>query len=111
MEDIYIFAIVFAVLMTYFGIHFLCWRYNPIYLKAQLDMLSVGQVKRNLLSSQNGDGCIIYVVTAIDKKHITSDTYIKKGGVYILDKSDVVLTIREFFKLTDPEPVYKDERV
>lgn len=106
MEPIYIFAIVFAVLMTYFGINFLCWRYNPIYLKAQLRMLSVGQVRRNLLSSQDGDGCIIYVVKDIDKKHITSDTYIKKDGKYVLDKSDVVLTVKEFFKLTDPEPIY-----
>ena len=112
MEPIYIFAIVFAVLMVYFGlIGFLCWRYNPIYLKAQLRMLSVGQVRRNLLSSEDKDGCIIYVVKAIEKKKIISDTYIKKKGKYVLDQADKELSILEFYKLTDPEPVYKEERI
>lgn len=111
MEDIYIFAIVFAVLMTVFGLGCLCWRKNPIYLRAQLRMLSVGQVRRNLLSSQDKDGCIIYVVKAIEGKTITSDTYIKKAGKYVLDKSDVVLSVQSFFDLTDPEPVYKEERL
>lgn len=83
MEDIYYFAIIFAMLMLYFGINFLCWRYNPIWLNAQLRMLSVGQVRRNLLSSQKKDGCIIYVVKAINKKTIVSDTYILKGGKYV----------------------------
>lgn len=111
MEDIYYFAIIFAMLMLYFGINFLCWRYNPIWLNAQLRMLSVGQVRRNLLSSQKKDGCIIYVVKAINKKTIVSDTYILKGGKYVLDIKDRELTILEFFKLTDPEPVYKEERI
>ena len=111
MEDIYIFAIVFAVLMTVFGIGCLCWRENPIYLKAQLRMLSVGQVRRNLLSSQDTDGCIIYVVKAINKKTIVSDTYIKKGGKFVIDIQDRELKIKDFFALTDPEPVYKDERI
>lgn len=111
MVDIYIFAVVFAVLMTVFGIYFLCWRENPIYIKAQLRMLSVGQVRRNLLSSQDTDGCIIYVVKAINKKTIVSDTYIKKGGKYVIDIQDRELKIKDFFALTDPEPVYKDERI
>ena len=108
---IYIFAVVFAVLMAYFGIYYICWRENLIYLKAQLRMLSVGQVRRNLLSSQDKDGCIIYVVKAIEKNKITSDTYIKKKGEYVLDKKDVELSVKEFFSLTDPEPVFKEERV
>lgn len=113
MEPIYIFAIVFAVLMTVFGIFFICYRDNPIYLDAQLRMLSVGQVRRNLLSSEDKDGCIIFVVKEIDKKKrvIISDTYIKKNGKYVLDIVDRKDTVASFFKLTDPEPVYKDERV
>lgn len=122
MEDIYIFAIVFAVLMTILGIYFICWRENPIYLKAQLRMLSVGQVRRNLLSSQDTDGCIIFVVTEFVKKkrligkgekitHIISDTYIKKNGKYVPDIKGRKDTVANFFQLTDPEPVYKDERV
>lgn len=110
-EDIYIFAIVFAVLMLYFGICWLIWRENPIWRKAQLRMLTVGQVRRNLLSSQDKDGCIIYVVKEINKKTIVSDTYIKKGGKYVLNIKDRELTIKEFFNLTDPEPVYKEERL
>ena len=119
---IYIFAVVFGVLMAYFGIYYLCWRENLIYLKAQLRMLSIGQVRRNLLSSQDKDGCIIFVVTDFVKKkrligkgekitHIISDTYIKKGGKYVLDIKDRKDTVASFFKLTDPEPVYKYERV
>lgn len=113
MQDIYIFAIVFAVLMAVFGLGCLCWRDNPIYQKAQLRMLSVGQVRRNLLSSQDKDGCIIFVVKEIDKKKkvIISDTYIKVEGKYVLDIKDRKDTVASFFKLTDPEPVYKDERV
>lgn len=122
MEDIYVFAIVFAVLMTVFGIGCLCWRDNPIYQSAQLRMLSVGQVRRNLLSSQDTDGCIIFVVTEFVKKkrligkgekitHIISDTYVKVNGKYVLDRKDRKDTVASFFKLTDPEPVYKDERV
>ena len=111
MEDIYIFAIVFAVLMVYFGICWLIWRENPIWRRAQLRMLTVGQVRRNLLSSQDKDGCIIYVVKAINKKTIISDTYIKKNGKYVLDIQDRELTIKEFYKLTDPEPVYKEDRI
>lgn len=113
MEDIYIFAIVFAVLMTVFGLGCLCWRDNPIYQRAQLRMLSVGQVRRNLLSSQDKDGCIIFVVKEIDKKKriIVSDTYIKKNGKYVLDIENRRDTVASFFKLTDPEPVYKDERI
>ena len=113
MEDIYIFAIVFAVLMVYFGICWLIWRENPIWRRAQLRMLTVGQVRRNLLSSQDKDGCIIFVVKEIDKKKkvIISDTYIKVEGKYVLDKKDRKDTVASFFKLTDPEPVYKDERI
>jgi hypothetical protein len=76
-------------------------------------MLSVGQVRRNLLSSQDKDGCIIFVVKEIDKKKriIVSDTYIKKNGKYVLDIENRRDTVASFFKLTDPEPVYKDERI
>ena len=113
MQDIYIFAIVFAVLMTVFGLGCLCWRDNPIYQRAQLRLLSVGQVRRNLLSSQDKDGCIIFVVKEIDSKKrvIISDTYIKKNGEYVLEVENRKDTVASFFKLTDPEPVYKDERI
>ena len=110
-----IWFIVLAPVVAFFGYFvitgFLNYRENPLYVRAQLKMLSVGQVKRNKLSSQDKDGCIIYVVTTIDGRKITSDTYIKKGGKYVLNKKDVVLTAKEFFDLTDPEPVYKEERL
>lgn len=122
MQDIYIFATIFAVLMAVFGLGCLCWRDNPIYQKAQLRMLSVGQVRRNLLSSQDKDGSIIFVVKEFIKKkkligkgekitHIISDTYIKMNGDYVRDIIDRKDTVASFFKLTDPEPVYKDERI
>ena len=76
-------------------------------------MLSEGQVRRNLLSSQDKDGCIIFVVKEIDKKKkvIISDTYIKKNGKYVLDVENRKDTVVSFFKLTDPEPVFKEERI
>ena len=98
------------------------YRHNPFWRAAQLRMLSVGQVKRNLLSSQDKDGCIIFVVKEFVKKkrligkgeritHIISDTYIKKGGKYVLNIKDRKDTVASFYLNTDPEPVYKDERV
>lgn len=97
--------------LTIVVVGFLNYRENPLYVRAQLNMLTVGQVKRNKLSSQDKDGCIIYVVKAIEGKKIICDTYIKKGGKYVIDRTDWELKAKEFFDFTDPEPVYKDERI
>ena len=45
--------------LTIVVVGFLNYRENPLYVRAQLNMLTVGQVKRNKLSSQDKDGCII----------------------------------------------------
>lgn len=108
--------------MAVFGLGCLCWRYNPIYIKAQLDMLSEEQVRRNLLSSQEKDGCIIFVVRKLVKKkrilgkgervtRIISDTYILKNGKYVLDVEGREDSVGGFFRLTDHERVYANERI
>lgn len=101
---------------------YLNYRHNPIWRAAQLRMLSVGQVKRNILTPDNKEGHIIFVVKAFKTRkrligkgekitHIISDTYYYKDGKYHIDIQDREDTVESFFLSTDPEPVYKNERL
>jgi hypothetical protein len=110
-----IWFIVLALLVPVFTIvvvGFLNYRENPLYRRAMLKMLKVGQVRANMLS-QEGEGHCIFVVKEIDykKKVIISDTYILKGDKYVLDIKDKTESFGDFYRHTDPEPVYKEERV
>ena len=117
MEAIYIFAIIFAVLMVYFGLGWLMPHYNPIWIYKQRRMLGVGDVRWGQLSPKHGDGHKIYVIKALDvkkdgRKHrVVFDAYILTGGKYVLDLADLNYSLREFLELSDPEPVGKDERL
>lgn len=75
-------------------------------------MLKVGQVRANMLSPE-GEGHCIYVVKEIDKKKkvIISDTYVFKGDRFVLDIKDKTESFGDFYRHTDPEPVYEKERV
>lgn len=110
-----IWFIVLALLvpvLTIVVVGFLNYRENPLYRRAMLKMLKVGQVRANMLS-QEGEGHCIFVVKEIDnkKKVIISDTYILIGGKYVLDIKDKTESFADFYRHTDPEPVYKDERI
>lgn len=110
-----IWFIVLALLVpviTIVVVGFLNYRENPLYRRAMLKMLKVGQVRANKLS-QEGEGHCIFVVKEIDnkKKVIISDTYILMGGKYVLDIKDKTESFADFYRHTDPEPVYKDERI
>lgn len=110
-----IWFIVLALLipvLTIVVVGFLNYRENPLYRRAMLKMLKVGQVRANMLS-QEGEGHCIFVVKEIDdkKKVIISDTYILMGDKYVLDIKDKTESFADFYRHTDPEPVYKDERI
>lgn len=75
-----------------------------------LRMLKVGQVRANMLTSE-GEGHCIYVVKEIGKRTIKCDTFILKKGKYVLDIENAEMSVASFFRSTDPEPVYKDERI
>ena len=93
--------------LTIVVVGFLNYRENPLYRRAMLKMLKVGQVRANMLS-QEGEGHCIFVVKEIDyeKRVIISDTYIYKGDKYVLDIKDKTESFADFIKHTDPEPVY-----
>lgn len=102
----------FIPVLTIVVVGFLNYRENPLYRRAMLKMLKVGQVRANMLS-QEGEGHCIFVVKEIDykKKVIISDTYILKGDKYVLDIKDKTESFGDFYRHTDPEPVYKEERL
>lgn len=99
-----------VVFLAYAVTGWLNYRENPLYWRAMLRMLKVGQVRANMLTPE-GEGHIIYVVKEIGKKTIKCDTYILQKGAYVLDIEDAEMSIGSFFRSTDPEPVYKDERI
>ena len=117
MEDIYIFAIVFAVLMTYFGICWLMPQYNPIWINKQKRDLAAGDVRWGQFSPKYGDGHKIFVIKEFDvekdgRKHrVIFDAYILTGGEYSMDVADLNYSLRSFLMFSDPEPVHKDERL
>lgn len=104
------FACIIAALIV---ILFTCllFKYNPFWVRYQLEMLEVGDVRWSLLSPKRGNGHIIYVVKEITDKRIISDTYVLKDGKYVLDIENRDLSIASFYRLTDPEPVSKEERL
>lgn len=96
-------------------IAYLNYRYNHIWRNAQFSWLKVGQVRWQILSPLEGEGHIIWVVKEIkDKKvrnRIVYDRYILKGDKYELTDADVECRVDTFYHFTNPEPVYKDERI
>lgn len=117
MEPIYIIAIVLAVLAVYFG---LCWimpKINPIWIYLQKKDLAVGDVRWGRLSPKHGDGHKIFVIKEFDvkkdgKKHrVIFDSYIKTGGEYVMDIANMNYSMKDFLQFSDPEPVYREERL
>lgn len=96
-----------VVFLAFAIVGWLNYRENPFYWRAMLKMLKVGQVRANMLSPE-GEGHCIFVVKEIDykKKVIVSDTYVFKGDKYVLDIKDKTESLGDFYRHTDPEPVY-----
>lgn len=96
-----------VVFLAFAVVGWLNYRENPLYRRAMLKMLKVGQVRANMLSPV-GEGHCIFVVKEIDykKRVIISDTYIYKNDKYVLDIKDKTESFADFIKHTDPEPVY-----
>lgn len=117
MEAIYIFAIVFAVLMVYFGLCWLMPYINPIWVGKQKRLLEPGDVRWGWFSPKYGDGHKIYVIKQFDVKtkngrhRVVFDAYILTGGKYVMDLGDLDYSMRDFLQFTDPEPVNKKERI
>ncbi len=117
MEAIYVFAIVFAVLMVYFGLCWLMPHINPIWIYKQKKMLAPGDVRWGQFSPKYGDGHKIYVIKEFDvkkdgRKHrVIFDAYILTGGKYVMDIADLNYSMQDFLQFSDPEPVCKDERI
>lgn len=108
-----IWFLVLAPVVAFLGYAIVGWlnyRENPLYVKAQLRMLKVGHVRANKLTPE-GEGHTIFVVKEIKGRKITSDTYVLRNGKYVLDLENYELKAKAFFDFTDPEPVYKDERI
>lgn len=96
-----------VVFLAFAIVGWLNYRENPLYRRAMLKMLKVGQVRANMLSTE-GEGHCIFVVKEIDykKRVIISDTYIYKNDKYMLNIKDKTESFADFIKHTDPEPVY-----
>ena len=117
MEDIYIFAIVFAVLMVIFFLGCIMSHFNPVWISKQKAMLAAGDVRWGQLSTKKGDGHKIYVIKQFDvktekgKHRVVFDSYILSGGKYSMDIAYMDFSVVHFLMFSDPEPVYKDERI
>lgn len=117
MQDIYIFAIAFAVLMVIFFLGCLMPKYNPIWIHLQKIDLAPGDVRWGRISPKKGDGHKIYVIKEFDvktekgKHRVVFDSYILSGGKYSMDIADMDYSMLHFLMHSDPEPVNKDERI
>ena len=106
--------LILAPVVAFIGYALVGWlnfKENPIWRNYQKKLLHKGQVRWMMLTPESGDGHAIAVVKDIQKKKIVFDRYCKKGGEYILETADVSYSVADFFRFTDPEPIYKEERI
>ncbi|MBO4718968.1 MAG: hypothetical protein J5658_03740 [Prevotella sp.] len=100
-----------VVFLAFAVVGWLNYKENPLYWRDQKKMLRKGQVRWMMLTPESGDGHAIAVVKDIQKKKIVFDRFVKRGGKYEMETANVEYSVGDFFRFTDPEPVYKEERV
>lgn len=87
------------------------FQYNPIWVIYQLKGLEVGEVRWEKGSIKKGPLHRVAIVKEINKKKrkIVYDRYtIQPSGKYKLEASNITNSYGNFFRLTLPEPVYKE---
>ena len=102
-------CIIAAIIVIFFTC--LLFQYSPFWVKYQLGLLEVGEVRWEKGSIKKGPWHRVAIVKEIDKKKrkITYDRYtIQASGKYKLEASDITNSYGNFFRLTLPEPVYKE---
>lgn len=101
-----IIAALIVILFTW-----LLFQYNPFWIKYQLESLEVGEVRWEKGSLKKGPWHRVAIVKEInkEKRKIVYDRYtVQRNGKYKLEASNITNSYGNFYRLTLPEPVYKE---